>query len=231
MAFGSVRSCGVTTLALSAWPPPGRRSGGCCWSRRTRRAARWPRRRGGRPSRAWCRWPRRPDGAATRPWCGSTATSCPAGRRCWPGRPRPSRPAARSGCSARCWAVSVSSTPTCWSTAAGSTPARPLSGCGSGRTGWCWRSGLAWPTCTPWRRGSKAALPTVARLGLVTVGDGPYPDAEIAEALGVEVLARLPWDPDAAEAPWCRCRRRPGSCAWRRWSGPPGRWPTSSPPS
>ncbi len=34
---------------------------------------------------------------------------------------------------------------------------------------------------------------------LVTVGDGPYPDGEIAEALGVEVLARLPWDPDAAE--------------------------------
>ena len=34
----------------------------------------------------------------------------------------------------------------------------------------------------------------------MTVGDGPYPDAEIAEALGVEVLARLPWDPDAAEA-------------------------------
>jgi hypothetical protein len=32
----------------------------------------------------------------------------------------------------------------------------------------------------------------------VTVGDGPYPDGEIADALGVEVLARLPWDPDAA---------------------------------
>ena len=38
------------------------------------------------------------------------------------------------------------------------------------------------------------------RLGLVLVGDGPYPDAEIAAALGVEVLARLPWDPDAAGA-------------------------------
>lgn len=35
---------------------------------------------------------------------------------------------------------------------------------------------------------------------LVTVGDGPYPDDEVAEALGVEVLARLPWDPGAAEA-------------------------------
>ena len=36
-------------------------------------------------------------------------------------------------------------------------------------------------------------------VGLVTVGDGPYPDGEIAEALGLEVLGRLPWDPDAAE--------------------------------
>jgi hypothetical protein len=39
-----------------------------------------------------------------------------------------------------------------------------------------------------------------APLGLVTMGDGPYPDVEIAEALGVEVLARMPWDPDAADA-------------------------------
>ena len=38
------------------------------------------------------------------------------------------------------------------------------------------------------------------RVAVVLVGDGPYPDAEIAEALGVEVLARLPWDPDAARA-------------------------------
>jgi hypothetical protein len=38
------------------------------------------------------------------------------------------------------------------------------------------------------------------RVSLVTVGDGPYPDDEIADALGVEVLGRLPWDSDAAEA-------------------------------
>ncbi|MHB1771908.1 MAG: MinD/ParA family ATP-binding protein [Acidimicrobiales bacterium] len=37
-------------------------------------------------------------------------------------------------------------------------------------------------------------------VALVVVGDGPYSDAEIAEALGVEVLARLPWDPEAARA-------------------------------
>jgi len=33
---------------------------------------------------------------------------------------------------------------------------------------------------------------------LVLVGDGPYPDQEVAEALGIEVAARLPWDPDVA---------------------------------
>jgi hypothetical protein len=38
------------------------------------------------------------------------------------------------------------------------------------------------------------------RAALVTVGDGPYPDGEVTEALGLEVLARMPWDPDAAEA-------------------------------
>jgi MinD-like ATPase involved in chromosome partitioning or flagellar assembly len=38
-----------------------------------------------------------------------------------------------------------------------------------------------------------------AALALVTVGDGPYPVAEIAEALGVDVLGRIPWDPQAAE--------------------------------
>jgi len=37
------------------------------------------------------------------------------------------------------------------------------------------------------------------RLGLVLVGDGPYPDDEVAGALGIEVLGRLPWDPQAAE--------------------------------
>ena len=41
--------------------------------------------------------------------------------------------------------------------------------------------------------------PLRASLALVLVGDGPYPDAEIAEALGVEVPGRVPWDPQAAE--------------------------------
>ena len=38
------------------------------------------------------------------------------------------------------------------------------------------------------------------RSAVVVVGDGPYPDTEIAAALGVEALARLPWDPEAARA-------------------------------
>lgn len=38
------------------------------------------------------------------------------------------------------------------------------------------------------------------RVGLVVVGEGPYPDAEIAEALDVDVLCRLPWDPRGAAA-------------------------------
>ena len=41
--------------------------------------------------------------------------------------------------------------------------------------------------------------PLRAGLALVLVGDGPYADAEIAEALGVEVLGRAPWDPQAVE--------------------------------
>jgi MinD-like ATPase involved in chromosome partitioning or flagellar assembly len=38
------------------------------------------------------------------------------------------------------------------------------------------------------------------RLSLVLVGQGPYPEAEVQEALGVPVVAHLPWDPDGAEA-------------------------------
>jgi hypothetical protein len=43
------------------------------------------------------------------------------------------------------------------------------------------------------RPGARAA-------GVVPVGDGPYPDGEIAEAFGLPVLGRIPWDPDTAEA-------------------------------
>jgi hypothetical protein len=47
-----------------------------------------------------------------------------------------------------------------------------------------------------WREDHPLDAPSI---GLVLVGDGPYPDDEIAGALGVEVLARLPWDPTSAE--------------------------------
>ena len=40
----------------------------------------------------------------------------------------------------------------------------------------------------------------VGQVGLVMVGDGQYSDAEIAETLGSEVLARVPWDQRAADA-------------------------------
>jgi hypothetical protein len=35
-------------------------------------------------------------------------------------------------------------------------------------------------------------------LALVLIGEGPYSNAEVTEALDVSVLARLPWDPHAA---------------------------------
>jgi hypothetical protein len=58
----------------------------------------------------------------------------------------------------------------------------------------------AWTeTHTP-GRGSNDVRPERRGVGLVVVGDGPYPDAEIAEALDVEVLCRLPWDPRGAAA-------------------------------
>ncbi|MGH9057075.1 MAG: hypothetical protein ACRDYY_14615 [Acidimicrobiales bacterium] len=45
---------------------------------------------------------------------------------------------------------------------------------------------------------SRPAPPATA--SLVVVGDGGYPDAEIEDALGIEVACRLPWDPRAAAA-------------------------------
>jgi hypothetical protein len=39
-----------------------------------------------------------------------------------------------------------------------------------------------------------------ARLAVVLIGKGAYPPAEVAEALGVEVLGTLPFDPQGAAA-------------------------------
>ena len=66
-------------------------------------------RRGGEPSLVWDHCQQLPGGAAV--------LAGPSLDRARPHRAR--------RCSARCWAVSVSSTPTCWWTAAGSTSARP----------------------------------------------------------------------------------------------------------
>jgi hypothetical protein len=83
----------------------------------------------------------------------------------------------------------------------------------------CGRLDPGSPSVALWERADRAVLVVRPRLadlqalaswvegrafespvGLVTVGDGPYPDGEITEALGLEVLARLPWDPGAAGA-------------------------------
>ena len=44
------------------------------------------------------------------------------------------------------------------------------------------------------------ANPAGPRAGLVIVGDGPYRDAEVTEALGLSVLGRMPWDPGTPDA-------------------------------
>ena len=88
----------------------------------------------------------------------------------------------------------------CWWTAAASIPVRLGLGSSKERTGWCSQPGLAWAdlhALATWREANPLDWGSVA---LVLVGDGPYPDAEIVEALGVEILARLPWDPVAAQA-------------------------------
>jgi MinD-like ATPase involved in chromosome partitioning or flagellar assembly len=40
----------------------------------------------------------------------------------------------------------------------------------------------------------------LSRSALVLVGSGPYPSAEVSDALGLEVAGNLPWDPEAAQA-------------------------------
>ena len=35
---------------------------------------------------------------------------------------------------------------------------------------------------------------------LVLIGSGPYPPAEVADALGLNVAGQIPWDPDSAQA-------------------------------
>ena len=199
MTFGSVRSCGVTTLALSlaaTWPAEQRMllveadaAGGTLAA-----GARWPSepsmvslaaaaRRGGDPNLVWDHCQQLPGGAAV-----------------LAGPPSPEH--ARTALTMLDPLLSR----------LGELDADVLVDCG--------RLDLGSPLGRLWERTDRAVFavrPRLAdlhalatwleaspfdggRLGLVTVGDGPFADIEIAEALGVEVLARLPWDPAAAEA-------------------------------
>ncbi len=199
MAFGSVRSCGVTTLALSlaaTWPAERRvllveadPAGGTLAA-----GAGWPpepslvslaaaARRGGDPNLVWDHCQQLPDGAAV-----------------------------------------LAGPPSVEHARTALTMLDPLLGRLSELDADvlvdCGRLGLSSPLGRLWERSDRAVLvvrPRLAdlqalatwleaspfnggRLGLVTVGDGPFADTEIVEALDVEVLARLPWDPAAAEA-------------------------------
>jgi hypothetical protein len=200
VTIGSVRSCGVTTLALSlaaTWPPEKRvllmeadPAGGTLAA-----DAGWPAepslvslaaaaRRGGDPNLVWEHCQQLPDGGA----------------------------------------AVLGGPPLAEHARAALTMLDPL----LGRLGEldadvlvdCGRLDLSSPAGGMWERADRAVLAvrprladlqalatwlearsfTGGRLGLVTIGDGPFPDAEIAEAIGLEVLARQPWDPDTAHA-------------------------------
>ncbi len=203
MAFGSVRSCGVTTLALglaATWPSRsdsgGRRvllveadpAGGTLAA-----ASGWPpepslvslaaaARRGGDPALVWEHCQQLPGGAEVlaAPALGEQARSAVGMLGSLLGR-------------------------------LGELEADVLVDCG--------RLDPGSPALSLWERADTALLaarprladlqalaswlegrPDVRALGVVMVGDGPYTDGEITEALGLPLLCRLPWDPDAVEA-------------------------------
>ena len=167
MAFGSVRSCGVTTLALSL-------------------AATWPAEQrmllveadpAGGTLAASARWPSEPSlvslAAAARrggdPDHGVGPLPGPAGRGGGTGRTgaRPSTRRARSAMLgpkllARLGELDADVLVDCGRLDLGS----PLRRLWQQADRWCWWSdGLAWPTCMHWRPGSKPCLLTVAVWG------------------------------------------------------------------
>ena len=199
-AIGSVRSCGVTTLALSlaaTWPAERRvaagraRSGGWHPGSGVRVAGGAESGVAGRRSSA--RWP-------TRSWCGSTASRCQAGAAVLAGPPS-------SEHARRALAMLDELTRRLGELAADVfvdcgrlDPASPTSAVldGADLVLLAVRPRLAdLHALSAWLDGHP--IEAKAR-GLVAIGDGPYPDAEIAEALGIEVVARMPWDPVAAQA-------------------------------
>jgi len=198
VAFGSVRSCGVTTVALAlaaTWPPERRvllveadPAGGTLAA-----ASGWPAepslvslaasaRRGGEPGLVWEHCHRLPGDAAVlaAPALGEQARSALGMVGPLLGR-------------------------------LGELDGDALVDCG--------RLDSGSPSVALWERAERRVLVVRPRLAdlqalvswvenrsldrraeLVTVGEGPYPDGEVTDALGVEVLARMPWDPEAAEA-------------------------------
>jgi hypothetical protein len=198
MAFGSVRSCGVTTLALglaATWPTDRRvllveadPAGGTLAA-----AAGWPAepnlvslaaaaRRGGDPALVWEHCHQLPDGASVLPAPSLAEQARSALTMLGPLLGR-----------------------------LGELEADVLVDCG--------RLDPGSVALDLWDRAERPVLvgrPRLADLqalaswlnghrlnrevGLVLIGEGPYPDAEITEAIGLDVLSRSPWDPGAASA-------------------------------
>ncbi len=197
VAFGSVRSCGVTTLALSVaatWPAErrvllveadpagGTLAAGSGWAAEPSLVSlAAAARRGGDPSLVW-------DHCQLLPGGGAVLAGPPSGER------------ARTALTMLDQLLGRLD----------ELDADVLLDCG--------RLDLGSPLGRLWEQSDRAVLavrprladlqalatwlegPPSGRLGLVTIGDGPFADTEIAETLGVEVLTRLPWDPTAAEA-------------------------------
>lgn len=198
LAFGSVRSCGVTTLALSlaaTWPTDRRvlvveadPVGGTLAA-----ASGWPpepslvslaaaARRGGDPSLVWEHCHRLPDGAAVLAGPPLAEQARNALRMLDPLLDRLGE--MDGDVLVDCGRLdSGSPVLDLWARAE-----RPVVVC---------RPRLAdLQALASWLEGRQ--LPGAVEVAVV--GDGPYPDTEITEAFGFDVLARLPWDPEAAEA-------------------------------
>ncbi len=197
MAFGSVRSCGVTTLTLglaATWPT-GRRvllveadpAGGTLAA-----ASGWPAepnlvslaaaaRRGGDPALVWEHCHQLPDGAAVLPAPSLAEQARSALTMLGPLLGRLAE--LEADVLVDCGRLDPGSVALdLWDRAE-----RPVL---VGRPRLADLQALA-----SWLNGNRLNR----EVGLVLIGEGPYPDAEITEAIGLDVLSRLPWDPGAAE--------------------------------
>lgn len=198
MAFGSVRSCGVTTLTLglaATWPTDRRvlvveadPAGGTLAA-----GSGWPAepnlvslaaaaRRGGDPVMVWEHCHQLPDGAAVLPAPSSAEQARSALTMLGPLLGRLSE--LEADVLVDCGRLDPGSVALdLWDRAE-----RPVL---VGRPRLADLQALA-----SWLNGHRLNR----EVGLVLIGEGPYPDAEITEAIGLDVLSRLPWDPSGAEA-------------------------------